>query len=124
MASESDLVFGTISEEMGLISALMLAVTIGGFMIYARAVIIKSRSVFYSMAACSAGGLLVFQAALHIFGILGILPLTGVTLPFVSYGGSSMMACWGLLAFIKSADERTYYKKGTAEKPKRGEVLI
>ncbi len=124
MASESDLVFGAISEEMGLISALMLAVTIGGFMIYARAVIIKSRSVFYSMAACSAGGLLVFQAALHIFGILGMLPLTGVTLPFVSYGGSSMMACWGLLAFIKSADERTYYKKSTAEIPKKGEVLI
>lgn len=120
MASESDLIFGTMSEEMGLISALILAVTIGGFMIYARAVIIKSRSVFYSMAACSAGGLLVFQAALHIFGILGMLPLTGVTLPFVSYGGSSMMACWGLLAFIKAADERTYYKKSTVERPKRG----
>ena len=80
-------------------------------MIYARGVATRSRSTFYSIAACSAGGLLVFQAALNIFGITDILPLTGVTLPFVSYGGSSVAACWGLLAFIRAADERTYSHK-------------
>ena len=93
---------------MGLICALLFGVVIGGFMIYARAVATRSRSTFYSIAACSAGGLLVFQAALNIFGVVDLLPLTGVTLPFVSYGGTSMMGCWGLLAFIKAADERTY----------------
>lgn len=110
-ASESDLVFGLASEEMGLICALLFGVVIGGFMIYTRAVATRSRSTFYSIAACSAGGLLVFQAALNIFGVTDLLPLTGVTLPFVSYGGTSMIACWGLLAFIKAADERTYYSK-------------
>lgn len=110
-ASESDLVFGLISEEMGLICALLFAVVIGGFMIYARALATRSRSTFYSIAACSAGGLLVFQAMLNIFGVVDLLPLTGVTLPFISYGGSSMIACWGLLAFIKAADERTYSTK-------------
>ncbi len=110
-ASESDLVFGLISEEMGLITALMLSAVIGGLMIYARGVSTRSRSAFYSIAACTAGGLLVFQAALNIFGITDILPLTGVTLPFLSYGGSSMIACWGLLSFIKAADERTYSQK-------------
>lgn len=110
-ASESDLVFGLASEEMGLICALLFGVVIGGFMIYARAVATRSRSTFYSIAACSAGGLLVFQAMLNIFGVVDLLPLTGVTLPFVSYGGSSMIGCWGLLAFIKAADERTYSGK-------------
>ncbi len=116
-ASENDLVFGLISEEMGLMTALLFATVIGGFMLYARTVTTKSRSTFYSMAACTAGGMLVFQAALNIFGVVGLFPLTGVTLPFVSYGGSSMMACWGILAFIKAADERTYSHKKISHKP-------
>ena len=120
-ASESDLVFGLISEEMGLIVALLLSIVIGSFMLYARNVTTRSRSAFYSMAACTAGGLLVFQAALNIFGITDILPLTGVTLPFISYGGTSMIACWGLLSFIKAADERTYSQK--PPKPPTGKVV-
>lgn len=110
-ASESDLVFGLASEEIGLIAALLLGVVIGGIMIYSKAVTTTSRSAFYSIAACTTGGMLVFQAALNIFGVVDILPLTGVTLPFVSYGGTSMITSWGLLAFIKSADERTYSQK-------------
>ena len=120
--SESDLIFSTLSEETGLFHVLILVSAIGGLVIYARSMTVKSRSVFYSMAACSASGLLVFQAALHIFGGLGMIPMTGLTLPFLSYGGTSMMACWGLLAFIKSADERTFYRM--KPKAKRGEVLI
>ena len=120
--SESDLIFSTLSEETGLFHILILVSAIGGLVIYARSMTVKSRSVFYSMAACSASGLLVFQAALHIFGGLGMIPMTGLTLPFLSYGGTSMMACWGLLAFIKSADERTFYRM--KPKAKRGEVLI
>ena len=121
-ASENDLVFALVSEEAGFIIALLIPVTLGGFMIYARGVATRSRSTFYSIAACSAGGLLVFQAALNIFGITDILPLTGVTLPFVSYGGSSVAACWGLLAFIRAADERTYsHKLPKAKKQKTAE---
>lgn len=107
-ASESDLVFGLITEEMGFLVSLVTVAVIGGFAVYARAITTKSRSTFYSITACTAAGLLVVQAALNIFGATDILPLTGVTLPFISEGGSSMVACWGLLAFIKAADERTY----------------
>ena len=119
--SESDLMFSTLSEETGLCNALILVIAIAGLVLYARSVTVKSRSVFYSMAACAASGLLLFQAALHIFGGLGMIPMTGLTLPFISYGGTSMMACWGLLAFIKSADERTYERISIR---KRGETLI
>ena len=111
-----------ITLALGIMFVKELLMAIGGLVIYARSMTVKSRSVFYSMAACSASGLLVFQAALHIFGGLGMIPMTGLTLPFLSYGGTSMMACWGLLAFIKSADERTFYRM--KPKAKRGEVLI
>lgn len=107
-ASESDLVFGLVSEEMGVIVGITLAVAVAALVIYARAITTRSRSTFYSISACCAAGLLVIQLALNVFGATDILPLTGVTFPFVSCGGSSIVSCWGLIAFIKAADERTY----------------
>lgn len=107
-ASETDLVFGIISEEMGLIIGITIAVAICGLVFYTRAMTTRSRSTFYSISALCAATLLLTQMSLNIFGCTDILPLTGVTLPFVSAGGSSMLSCWGLLAFIKAADERTY----------------
>lgn len=110
-ASESDLVFGLVAEEMGVIVAITLAIAVIGLAFYARAITTRSRSTFYSITACCAAGLLVVQLALNIFGATDILPLTGVTFPFISSGGSSMLSCWGLIAFIKAADERTYAVK-------------
>lgn len=112
-ASESDLVFGLVCEELGLIVALAIAVSIAGLFFYARAITTRSRSTFYSITACCASGLLILQSSLNIFGATDILPLTGVTLPFISVGGSSMVACWGLIAFIKASDERTYSQTKT-----------
>lgn len=110
-ASESDLVFGLLCEELGLIIAIAIVACIIGLVIYARAITTRSRSTFYSISACCAAGLMLVQTALNVFGATDILPLTGVTLPFISAGGSSMISCWCLLAFIKAADERTYAVK-------------
>ena len=107
-AATSDLIFGMMCEEIGLIIALIVVISIAFLTLYSRKASSKSRSTFYYISACSASGLLLFQTCLNIFGATDILPLTGVTLPFVSLGGSSMISVWGLLAFIKAADERTY----------------
>ncbi len=107
-ASETDLVFGIVSEEMGFITALLFALVIFGLVIYSRAIATRSRSTFYSISACCASTMMLVQAGLNIFGCTDLLPLTGVTLPFVSAGGSSIISCFGLLAFIKAADEETY----------------
>ncbi|MER2080858.1 MAG: FtsW/RodA/SpoVE family cell cycle protein [Ruminococcus sp.] len=107
-ASESDLVFGLVAEEMGIIVAITLALAVALLVVYARAITTRSRSTFYSISACCAAGLLVVQLTLNIFGATDLLPLTGVTFPFISAGGSSIIGCWGLISFIKAADERTY----------------
>lgn len=107
-AADSDLVFGMMCEELGLIFAILVCICIAGLAFYAKAVSSTSRSTLYSIAAYSAAGMLVFQSILNVFGATDLLPLTGVTLPFISLGGSSMISVWGLLAFIKAADERTY----------------
>lgn len=104
----SDLVFGMLCEEQGILLALLVLLAMVLFIFYARSDVTRSRSTFYSITACAAAGLLLFQTALNVLGPTDILPLTGVTLPFISAGGSSMMAVWGLLSFIKASDERTY----------------
>ena len=107
-ASTSDLVFGMLCEELGLVLALVAVLSIALLMFYARSDVTRSRSTFYSISACAAAGMMLFQTCLNIFGATDVLPMTGVTLPFISAGGSSMVAVWGLLAFIKASDERTY----------------
>ena len=107
-AATSDLVFGVLCEEFGLVLALLVVTAIMLLIFYARSDVTRSRSTFYSISACAAAGMLLFQTCLNIFGPTDILPLTGVTLPFISAGGSSMLAVWGLLAFLKASDERTY----------------
>jgi cell division protein FtsW (lipid II flippase) len=107
-AAPSDLIFGMLCEEWGLILALTSVMCIAFIGIYARSASLRSRSTFYSIASCCAAGMLVFQMMMNVFGVVDILPLTGVTLPFISLGGSSMISVWGLLAFVKSSDERTY----------------
>ena len=110
-ASTSDLMFGMICEEWGLIMAILVLMTIAFIGLYARSASIRSRSAFYSIASCCGAGMLVFQMMLNVFGVVDIFPLTGVTLPFISLGGSSLISVWGLLAFIKASDERTYALK-------------
>ncbi len=109
-ASTTDLVFGMLCEEWGMLVAFIIVMAYALILLYAIKVARTTRSAFYAIAACAAAGLMLFQTALNIFGVTDILPLTGVTLPFISRGGSSMLCSWGLLAFIKAADIRTYPK--------------
>ena len=105
-ASNTDMVFCYIQEEWGLIIAILVVIAIITLGIYAVRSVKSGRSTFYTIAACSATSLLIFQTTLNVLGTVDILPFTGVTLPFVSNGGTSMIASWGLLAFLKAADTR------------------
>ena len=115
-APVSDSIFGVICEEWGFIFGIMLVLSFVCIAISALINSIASRSTFYSIAAVAGAGMLLFQCALNVFGITDILPLTGVTIPFVSLGGTSMISCWAVLGFIKAADVRTYNYLGGAQK--------
>lgn len=105
-ASNTDLVFGILCEEWGLIIALLSVAIIVVLSIFAFRVVQTGRSSYYTIAACSATSLLVFQTILNVFGSVDILPLTGVTFPFISCGGTSMITSWCLLSYLKAADTR------------------
>ena len=105
-AADSDIAFATISEEWGLIVAVSMVaciVVLGLFTIRTAKV---SRSSFYAIGGCTAASILLIQTILNALGTLDVLPLTGVTFPFLSNGGTSMIGAWGLLAFVKAADTR------------------
>ena len=105
-AADTDLVFGMLCEEWGLLIAVLAVGAIITLAFFAARAVRVGRSSFYTIAACAAGSLLVFQTCLNVFGSVDLLPLTGVTFPFVSNGGSAMMSAWGLLAFLKATDTR------------------
>lgn len=105
-AANTDLVFGVVSDEMGLIVALCAVAVILILALFAVKSAVAARSTFYVIAACSTAMLFVVQTMLNVLGSVDLLPLTGVTFPFLSMGGSSMICCWGLLAYIKAADTR------------------
>lgn len=105
-AADSDIVFCTVCEEWGLIIGICCVLSLVVIAMFAVRSASLCRSSFYAISACAAMTILLFQMILNVFGTVDFLPFTGVTFPFLSNGGSSMMGAWGLLAFVKAADTR------------------
>ena len=105
-ASDTDLVFAFVAEEWGLVIAVFMVLAVISLAVFVVRSASVGRSSFYTISGCAAVSILLLQTILNVFGTVDLLPLTGVTFPFVSNGGSSMIACWGLMAFIKGADTR------------------
>lgn len=101
--SHTDSIFAVIAEELGFVRAslVIVAFLILGWRIYLIA--LKANSNFVKLIAAGGGVLIIFQALINIGGMLGLVPLSGITLPLVSYGGTSLMinmATIGLLANV------------------------
>ncbi|HBY07666.1 MAG TPA: hypothetical protein DEH22_07745 [Chloroflexi bacterium] len=103
--SHSDFIFAAIAEETGLIGGLGLLLLIGFFVHRGLRIAIWAENPFKQMLAAGLTAFISAQSILIIGGNLRLLPLTGVTLPFVSYGGSSLLVSLltGLLLLLMSA---------------------
>lgn len=98
---ESDFIFAAICEEFGALFGMgMIAIYI---MIFFRGIIIalSCQRRYYSLLAAGIISMFAFQAFLILGGVLKLIPLTGVTLPFVSYGGSSVLVSILLLGLLQ-----------------------
>lgn len=108
-AVHTDFVIAAIGEELGLLGAvavlaLFALLTVRGFRVALRA-----SSGFNALLAAGLTCTLALQALIILFGALKLIPLTGITLPFVSYGGSSVLANFlllGLLLLVSHEEER------------------
>ena len=105
-AADSDVAVATVGEEWGLLMVIMVVLTVVAMAVFCVRSATVGRSSFYTIGACTAASIMLMQVILNALGTVDVLPLTGVTFPFLSNGGSSMICSWGLLAFIKAADTR------------------
>ncbi len=104
---ETDMIFAAIGEELGLLGATALLATYLLFCAAGFRVATKAASVFEKLLATGLTALIGFQAFVIVGGVLRVLPLTGVTLPFVSYGGSSLLSNYIILAILMRISHRS-----------------
>ena len=113
--SQTDFIFAAICEEMGMFTG--FAIILLYFLITYRGIKIALKSTNeYLKAACLSLVIAIgFQTFIIIGGVIKLIPLTGITLPFVSYGGSSMLASFIMLGIITSV---SFPEKKTRKKTK------
>lgn len=98
---EQDFIFSAISEELGGIFAIcLIMVCISCFLMFLN-IAMQMKEQFYKLVALGLGTVYAFQVFLTIGGVTKFIPSTGVTLPLVSYGGSSLLATMMLFAVIQ-----------------------
>ncbi|WP_436795651.1 putative lipid II flippase FtsW [Actinospongicola halichondriae] len=90
--AHTDFVFSIISEELGLVGSLIVVGLFAAMIGCALRIAARSRDTFGSMLAVGVGAWFSVQGFVNVGAVLGILPITGVPLPFVSFGGSSLLA--------------------------------
>jgi cell division protein FtsW len=106
-AHETDIVFSSVSEEWGLLSSLMMIFVM--LIMLAIPLINPPRSYFHVTLAAGVCTAFIIQTSLNIFGSCNLIPFTGVTIPFISQGGSSMVTC-GFMVGMLSATQSPLFK--------------
>jgi peptidoglycan glycosyltransferase len=96
----SDLVFSSIGEELGLIGSTGVLVMFCVIIVRGYRAAIRARTDFDRLLAAGVTSLLGIQTLIIVYGVLGLTPLTGVTLPFVSYGKSSVVASFLIVGLL------------------------
>ena len=107
---QTDFVFSVAGEELGLVGAAGLVVLLGFLVLRSSVVALRAQDAFSRLVALGVACWFLFQVFENIGMNLGIMPVTGLPLPFVSYGGSSMFACWVALGLVNNAHLSTLHR--------------
>ncbi|WP_342512687.1 putative lipid II flippase FtsW [Sporosarcina sp. FSL K6-1522] len=91
---QNDFIFSIIAEESGFIGATIVLLLFAVLLISAFGIAIRTPGRYALLMVAGMGSMIIFQTFLNVGVVSGLLPVTGVTLPFISYGGSSLMTTW------------------------------
>jgi cell division protein FtsW (lipid II flippase) len=98
--AQSDFIFGAIGEELGLTGSIAVILLYGLIVERAFRAALISRDDIGKLMATGLGGAIALQVFVVVGGVTHLIPLTGLTTPFLSYGGSSLIANWVIIAIL------------------------
>jgi peptidoglycan glycosyltransferase len=119
-AVHTDMIFAAIGEELGLLGGVALLGLVAVVMARGLRIAVLARDDFSTMLAAGLTAGLVLQSLIIIGGNLKVVPLTGITLPFVSYGGSSLLASFVIVGILLSISHRSAVGSSTTRSGDRG----
>ncbi|MGZ8846508.1 MAG: FtsW/RodA/SpoVE family cell cycle protein [Pyrinomonadaceae bacterium] len=117
--ADSDYVYAAIAEEMGLIGGALVVLAVIIFVIAGIRTSIESRDMFTKLCAAGLTAFVGIQALVNIGGITRALPMTGITLPFVSHGGFSLITSFAMLGMLMAFSHRNAYDARAVAKIER-----
>ena len=105
-AQHTDFIFSAIGEELGFVGCMLVLVL--EFLIIARCIYVGNRSQDYTrrLVCYGAASALIFQVCVNVGMCIGVAPVIGLTLPFISYGGSSLMTLYAMLGLVSGVHAR------------------
>lgn len=107
---QNDFIFSIILEEIGFFGGCVILLLFGLFIYSGVGLAMQATQSSHFYAVVSLVSMIGFQACLNIGVVIGLIPVTGVTLPFISYGGTSLMIIWFIVAIVISFSNRTETK--------------
>ena len=96
----NDFIFAVICEQLGLVFGVLVLAVYVLMMLRGMTVISRSRRSFDMLLGCGVLAILAIQTVMIVGGVIKMLPLTGVTMPFISYGGSSLLSCMCMVGIL------------------------
>ena len=115
--ADSDYIYAAIAEETGLAGGAIIILAVIIFVIAGVRTSLESRDMFTKLCAAGLTAFIGFQALVNIGGILRALPMTGITLPFVSHGGFSLITSFAMLGMLMAFSHRNARDRVIAEMP-------
>ena len=106
----TDFIFATLAEELGLVGTTFVILTFVFLLFRIRKIFLTSDDLFVKIFSISAFSLMFVQLFVNVGMNIGIVPIVGITLPFVSYGGSSLLSSFILLGILASMSRDTASK--------------
>jgi cell division protein FtsW (lipid II flippase) len=115
--ADSDYIYAAIAEETGVAGGAVVILAIVIFVVAGVRTSLEARDMFTKLCAAGLTAFVGFQAMVNIGGILRALPMTGITLPFVSHGGFSLITSFAMLGMLMAFSSRNARDRVIADRP-------
>ncbi len=102
----TDFIFSAVMNEFGLVFSVLILGIFALIVLRSADIALRSASAFHALLALGCAGLLAVQTFIIIGGITKFIPMTGVTVPFLSYGGTSLVSCMAVMGVVQGVANR------------------